>query len=86
MTHMPVKKDRTSNRRTAVSSGKKKSIPKRRLQQPLTFKTFAYLTEEERETIREAADRKRMSVSSFLVQSSLRAAEEILSEPDRRKR
>jgi uncharacterized protein (DUF1778 family) len=58
---------------------KKGSAPKsrRRSPQPLGRKTFVYLTEEERTLIDQAAAAERRSVSSFMANAAVEAAERI---------
>jgi uncharacterized protein (DUF1778 family) len=58
---------------------KKGSAPKsrRRSRQLLGRKTFVYLTEEERTLVDEAAATERRSVSSFIANAAVEAAERI---------
>jgi uncharacterized protein (DUF1778 family) len=60
---------------------KKGSAPKsrRRLRQPLGRKIFVYLTEEERSLLDEAAAAERRSVSSFIANAAIEAAERLIT-------
>jgi Protein of unknown function (DUF1778) len=60
---------------------KKGSPPKsrRRAQEPLGRKTFVYLTERERTIVDQAAVTERRSVSSFIANAAVEAAERILA-------
>jgi uncharacterized protein (DUF1778 family) len=59
---------------------KKGAAPKsrRRSREPLGRKTFVYLTEEERTLVDHAAASERRSVSSFIANAAVEAAERIL--------
>jgi hypothetical protein len=61
------------------------SSSRRRLGQPLARKTFVYLTEEERRLVDQAAASERRSVSSFVANAAVEAAERIVSRPPRKK-
>jgi uncharacterized protein (DUF1778 family) len=60
---------------------KKEVAPKsrRRSGQPLGRKTFVYLTEEERDLVDQAATSERRSVSSFIANAAVKAAEQIVT-------
>jgi len=60
------------------------SSSRRRMEQPLGRKTFVYLTEEERRLVDEAAASERRSVSSFIANAAVEAAERIISRPSRK--
>ncbi len=59
---------------------KKNPAPKsrRRSQERLGRKTFVYFTDQERQAIDEAASLERRSVSSFIANAAVEAAERIL--------
>jgi len=65
---------------------KKGPVPKsrRRSRQPLGRKTFVYLTEEERTLVDQAAAAERRSISSFIANAAVEAAERIIARPPRR--
>ena len=65
---------------------KKKALPKsrRRLRQPLGRKALVYLTQEERTIIDQAAAAERRSVSSFIANAAVEAAERIVK-PQRKR-
>src|SRR4051812_19181401 len=52
---------------------------RRRSDQPLLRKTFVYLTNEERRLIDEAAASERRSISSFIANAAVEAAEHVVS-------
>jgi uncharacterized protein (DUF1778 family) len=60
-----------------ISAMKKRSAPKsrRRSRQPLRRKTFVYLTDDERILVDQAAAAERRSVSSFIANAAVEAAE-----------
>ena len=61
----------------------------RRMHSPVKHKLFIYLTEEEKETLREAADKKRLSMSGYIAVAALEAAtaeEEVRDELRRKKK
>lgn len=60
------------------------SSSRRRSGQPLGRKTFVYLTEEERRLVDEAAASERRSVSSFIANAAVEAAERIVRRPPRK--
>ncbi|MGO9347176.1 MAG: DUF1778 domain-containing protein [Terriglobales bacterium] len=72
--------------RCTIAAMKKGSAPKsrRRSQQPLGRKTFVYLTEEERTLVDQAAAAERRSVSSFIANAAVKAAERIIDRHPRR--
>jgi uncharacterized protein (DUF1778 family) len=59
---------------------KKGPAPKsrRRSREPLGRKTFVYLTEDERKLVDQAATAERRSVSSFIANAAVKAAERIV--------
>ena len=57
------------------------SSSRRRAEQPLGRKTFVYLTEEERRLVDRAAELERRSVSSFIANAAVGAAERIVARP-----
>lgn len=66
--------------RCTIPLMKKDPAPKsrRRSRQPLGRKTFVYLTDEERTLVDEAAAAERRSVSSFIANAAVEAAERIV--------
>ena len=72
--------------RCTIAAMKKGSAPKsrRRSRQPLGRKTFVYLTEEERTLVDDAAAAERRSVSSFIANAAVEAAERIVDRRPRR--
>jgi hypothetical protein len=67
--------------RCTIAAMKKGAAPKsrRRSLQPLGRKTFVYLAEEERTLIDKAAAAERRSVSSFIANAAVEAAERIVA-------
>jgi integrase len=59
------------------------SSSRRRSEEPLARKTFVYLTEDERRLVDEAAASERRSVSSFIANAAVEAAERIVRRPPR---
>jgi uncharacterized protein (DUF1778 family) len=72
--------------RCTIARMKKAPAPKsrRRSRQPLGRKTFVYLTEEERTLVDRAAAAERRSVSSFIANAAVDAAERIVARHSRR--
>ena len=66
--------------RCTIAAMKKEPAPRsrRRSRQPLGRKTFVYLTEEERTLVDQAATAERRSVSSFIANAAVDAAERIV--------
>src|SRR5215469_13273541 len=64
----------------SIAIMKKLSAPRsrRRLGQPLGHKILVYLTQEERLTIDQAAAAERRSVSSFIANAAVEAAERVI--------
>ena len=64
---------------TITAMGKTRTLmARRRSKQRLTRKTFVYFTKEEREIVDQAAHAERRSVSSFIANAAMLAAEEVL--------
>jgi hypothetical protein len=61
------------------------SSSRRRSEALLGRKTFVYLTEDERKLVDEAAALERRSVSSFIANAAVEAAERVVSRPARKK-
>jgi len=57
---------------------------RRRSQQPLGRKTFVYLTEQERTVIDRAAAAERRSVSSFIANAAVEAANRVIKSASKR--
>ncbi len=66
--------------RCTIAAMKEGNEPRsrRRSQQPLGRKTFVYLTEEERTLVDQAAGKERRSVSSFIANAAVEAAQRIV--------
>ena len=61
-----------------VMKNARPSTSRRRADQPLLRKTFVYLTSEERRLIDEAAASERRSISSFIANAAVEAAERVV--------
>ena len=71
---------------TIAAMGKTRTpMARRRSKQRLTKKTFVYFTKEEREIVDQAARSERRSVSSFIANTAILAAEEVLIRKSRKR-
>lgn len=72
--------------RYTIAAMKRAPAPKsrRRSPQPLSRKTFVYLTDEERKLVDQAATVERRSVSSFIANAAVDAAERIITRHSRK--
>lgn len=61
------------------------SKSRRRAQEPLGRKTFVYLTERERTLVDQAAVTERRSISSFIANAAVEAAERLLARSEMKK-
>ncbi len=58
---------------------------RRRSKSPLSRKIFVYFTDEERKLVDSAADAERRSISSFVANAAIAAAEQIQSRQSKKK-
>jgi len=71
----------------SISKMAKNRPPKsrRRSKSPLSRKIFVYFTDEERKLVDSAADAERRSISSFVANAAIAAAEQIQSRQGKKK-